>query len=69
MVEDTKDFSAHRPNTDYPRLCSIPIPAVSRSPVLDVHSSDSYGYPFRSTSAPRRLRIPPTLGMLVRYPG
>jgi hypothetical protein len=69
MVEEMEDFSEHRPDTRCPRRCSIPIPAVSRSLELDVHSSDSYGYHSRSTSAPQRLRIPPPLGMLVRYPG
>ena len=51
MVEEMEDFSEHRPDTRCPRRCSIPIPAVSRSLELDVHSSDSYGYHSRSTSA------------------
>jgi hypothetical protein len=69
MVEETPTVSERRPDTACPRRCFIPIPTVSRSPELYVRSSDSYGYHFRSTSASRRLRIPPPPGMLVRYPG
>jgi len=51
------------------RRCSIPIPAVFRSLWLGFHSSDSYGYHFRSNPAPQRLQNSPALGMLVQHPG
>jgi len=69
MVEETVKFPECRTEAPCPRRCSIPIPAVARSSGLDIHSSNSYGYHFLSTSATRRLRIPPVLRILMKYPG
>jgi len=49
--------------------CSIPIPAVSRSLWLGFRSSDSFSYPLSAKPAPQRLRIPPALGIPVKYSG
>ena len=49
----------------------MPIPALagSRAPGLAVHSSGSYGYPFRSTAASRHTIPAPASGIPVRNPG
>jgi len=71
-VEMTNIFSGfcrYFPVTVFNRRCSISIPAVARLLRLGFHSSDSYGYHFRSKPAPHRLRIPPALEMLVQHAG
>ncbi len=67
-VNRTQEASAAKHSVSR-RLAIAPLPlAGSCTPVLALHSTDSYDYRFRSTAAPGRTGPAPGARYLVKYP-